>query len=58
VLLAALLAQASVVVLFLASDLGFLWYNVIGCGIVVVAALALQVILPPPRDTSPRRADV
>ncbi len=38
VLVGALVAQALVVGLFLTSDLGFLWYNVIGCATVVVVA--------------------
>lgn len=42
VLLAALVAQTAIIVLFLTSDLGFLWYNVIGCGIVVVLSALLQ----------------
>ena len=44
VLLAALVAQAVVVVLFLSSDIGFLWYNVIGCGIVVVLGYAIELV--------------
>ena len=52
VLLAAVVAQASVIVLFLTSDLGFLWYNVIGCGIVVVVGLILQALLPSRRQRS------
>ena len=39
---ASLIAQASVVGLFFASDIGFLWFNVIGCALVVVASLVLQ----------------
>jgi len=42
VLLAALIAQASVIVLFLSSDLGFLWYNVVGSGIVVVLSMLFE----------------
>jgi len=42
VLVAALVAQAVVIVLFLTSSLGFLWYNVIGCGIVVVLGTFLE----------------
>lgn len=42
VLIAALIAQASVIALFFGSDLGFLWFNVIGCGIVVVLGLAFE----------------
>jgi hypothetical protein len=39
-------AQASVITLFLTSDVGFLWYNVIGCGIVVVLSTVLNQVLP------------
>ena len=46
VLIAAAVAQASVITLFLTSDVGFLWYNVIGCGIVVVLSTALNQVLP------------
>jgi Na+/proline symporter len=46
VLWAALVAQAVVATLFFASDLGFLWYNVIGCGVVVAVSIALQATLP------------
>ncbi len=42
VLIAALIAQAAVIGLFFASDLGFLWYNVIGCGIVVALSLLFE----------------
>jgi Na+/proline symporter len=45
VLIAALIAQATVIVLFFASDLGFLWYNVVGCGIVVVISLLLSLTI-------------
>jgi Na+/proline symporter len=46
VLIAALVAQATVVILFLASDVGFLWYNVIGCGIVVGLSSLLEWLRP------------
>src|SRR5678815_4333271 len=46
VLLAALVAQATVIALFFGSDIGFLWYNVIGCGIVVVVSSMLQLAWP------------
>jgi len=42
VLIAAVVAQTTVVVLFFTSEMGFLWYNVIGCGIVVLLSFALQ----------------
>lgn len=42
VLIAALVAQATVSALFFTSDLGFLWYNIVGCSIVVFLSLVLQ----------------
>ena len=42
VLVAALVAQALVIALFKLTDLGFLWYNVIGCGTVVALSLVLE----------------
>lgn len=42
VLLGALVAQVTVLLLFFTSDLGFLWYNVIGSGLVVIVALAAE----------------
>ena len=46
VLIAAGVAQATVLMLFFTSDIGFLWYNVIGCGIVVMLSLLLEEIRP------------
>ena len=43
-LIAALVAQAVVIIVFFASDIGFLWYNVLGCGIVVVVSFGLEVV--------------
>lgn len=43
---AAVLSQATVIGLFLLSDIGYLWFNVIGCALVVVLGLALQAVLP------------
>jgi Na+/proline symporter len=42
VLIAALIAQGTVATLFFVSDLGFLWFNVIGCAIVVLVSLILE----------------
>jgi Na+/proline symporter len=39
---ATLVAQACVVALWLTSSIGFLWYNVAGCALVIGIALALQ----------------
>lgn len=38
VIIGAVVAQLTVFILFAASDLGFLWYNVVGCTIVVVVS--------------------
>jgi hypothetical protein len=46
VLWAALVAQAVVIALFLMSDLGFLWYNVVGCAVVVGISVVLQAMQP------------
>jgi SSS family transporter len=45
VLFAALIAQALVLVLFATSKLGFLWYNVIGAGVVVGLATLFQALV-------------
>jgi Na+/proline symporter len=39
---AALVAQAAVLAAFFTSDVGFLWFNVIGCAIVVAVSSLLQ----------------
>ena len=46
-LIAALVAQTVILILFFASNVGFLWYNVIGCGIVVVLSTLIQWLRPP-----------
>lgn len=56
VLVAALLAEATVIALFFGSDLGFLWYNVIGCSIVVVLSIGLELARKRRLASSPRQA--
>lgn len=51
VFVAALLAQAAVIVTWLTSDIGFLWYNVIGCAGVVLFTGLVQSVLPAPPET-------
>lgn len=46
VFLAGLGAQTTVLALFLTSNIGYLWFNLIGCAVVVVLGLALQAALP------------
>ena len=47
VFVAALVAEATVVTLFLTSDIGFLWYNLIGCAVVMGVSLLLTVASGP-----------
>jgi SSS family transporter len=42
---ATLFAQAVVITVWLTSSIGFLWYNVIGCGVVMAVALLTQQML-------------
>ena len=38
----AVIAQTMVLVLFFTTNIGYLWYNVIGCGAVVLFAWLLE----------------
>jgi len=55
VLIGALVAQAVVLALFLTTTLGFLWYNVVGCAVVVGVSLVLELArgARPPGRSSP-----
>ncbi|MFN2375704.1 MAG: sodium:solute symporter [Candidatus Binatia bacterium] len=46
VFVAALAAEAVVLFLYVTSNIGFLWFNAIGCGIVLAAATMLSVVMP------------
>ena len=46
VFFAAIAAQAMVIVMYFSLNIGYLWYNFIGCAACVVLSLALQAILP------------
>jgi len=46
VFVAALLSEALVIVLFLRTNVGFLWYNVIGCAAVVLISATASALLP------------
>ena len=41
----ALLAQTMVIVLFFTTNIGYLWYNLIGCAAVLLFAWLLQTTL-------------
>ena len=53
VLAAGAVSQVGVIALFFASDIGFLWFNFIGCAWVVLGSVILQAILD---AASPRSA--
>lgn len=42
VFIAALIAESIVIYLYFTSEIGFLWYNVIGCGLVVLIGVLIQ----------------
>ncbi len=44
VFIAAILAQLIVLFFFLQTDIGFLWYNVIGCGAVILFSLLTELL--------------
>jgi Na+/proline symporter len=46
VFLAAIVAETTVIALYLTTDIGYLWYNLIGCGMVLALGFALQGFLP------------
>jgi len=53
-LIGAGVAQATVLFLFWTSEIGFLWFNLIGCVVLIAVALAAQAAIgsPPPSITS------
>ncbi len=51
VFIAALIAQTIVLVCYWTTDIGFLWYNVIGCGGVIIAGLLIDLML---KSTRPK----
>jgi hypothetical protein len=46
VFLAAILAETTVIALYFTTDIGYLWYNLIGCGMVLALGFAIQGLLP------------
>jgi Na+/proline symporter len=50
VLLGAIVAQATVIALYLTTDIGFLWFNVIGCSLVFGLALGTQAMAGAPPE--------
>ncbi|WP_342376096.1 sodium:solute symporter [Myxococcus stipitatus] len=50
---AAVISQSTVIALFMLSSIGYLWYNVIGCALVVVLSLVAQAVMPREVDVAP-----
>jgi uncharacterized sodium:solute symporter family permease YidK len=46
VFIAAVISQTTVLMLYKFSGIGFLWYNVIGCALVILFGLAIQTLMP------------
>jgi Na+/proline symporter len=53
VFVAALIAQAAVFILFFTTSIGYLWYNAIGCGAVLMLAPMLQRLIFRAESTRP-----
>lgn len=45
VFLAALVAESTVLLLFFTTDIGFLWYNAIGCFMVIISSFIAKMVL-------------
>ena len=56
VFFAAVAAQAIVIAMYVSLNLGYLWYNLIGCGVCVALSLALQTVLGPRTPSDVGRA--
>jgi Na+/proline symporter len=56
VFVAALLAQALVITMFLSLNIGYLWYNLIGCAACIAFSMLLQTVLRPRAPADPGRA--
>ena len=46
----AILSQILVIVLFFSTDIGYLWYNVIGCALVIMLSHLLNGLFPPSKE--------
>jgi len=44
---AAVTAQALVIAMYFSLNIGYLWYNLIGCAVCIALSVALQAVLPP-----------
>ena len=56
VFFAAVTAQALVIVMYFSLNIGYLWYNLIGCAACIAFSVALQAVLPPRANADEGRA--
>ena len=56
VFFAAVAAQALVIVMHLSLDIGYLWYNLVGCAVCIAFSVLLQAVLEPRAPTDDGRA--
>jgi solute:Na+ symporter, SSS family len=56
VFFAAVTAQVLVIVMYFSLNIGYLWYNLIGCAACVALSVALQAVLPPRAGAAEGRA--
>ena len=56
VFFAAVAAQALVIVMYLSLDIGYLWYNLVGCAVCIAFSVLLQAVLEPRAPTDDGRA--
>ena len=56
VFFAALAAQCLVITMFLSLNIGYLWYNLIGCAACIAFSMLLQTVLGPRAPADPGRA--
>ena len=56
VCLAAVIAQALVIAMYFSLNIGYLWYNLIGCAACIAFSVALQALLPPRAHADEDRA--
>ena len=56
VFFAAVAAQCLVIIMFLSLNIGYLWYNLIGCAACIAFSVLLQMVLGPCAPADPGRA--
>jgi hypothetical protein len=57
VFFAAVAAQSLVIIMFLSLNIGYLWYNLIGCAACIAFSVLLQTVLGPSASPDLGRAE-